>query len=76
MQKANVDAKHIKITVSLLEAAVIHHMRKYNFGTFEIEKKEGEPIFIKTIGSAKLEPIDGIRVPIDHRNIEKKPTVN
>ncbi|PIR72600.1 MAG: hypothetical protein COU42_00750 [Candidatus Nealsonbacteria bacterium CG10_big_fil_rev_8_21_14_0_10_36_24] len=57
--------KEIIIKVSLLEAAMILKLRKYNYGEFKIIKMNGNPTRIVLEGSEMLKASDGMALSLD-----------
>ena len=57
--------KEIIIKVSLLEAAMILKLRKYNYGEFKIIKMNGNPTRIVLEGSEMLKASDGMVLSLD-----------
>jgi len=57
--------KEIIIKVSLLEAAMILKLRKYNYGEFKIIKMNGNPTRIVLEGSEMLKASDGMALALD-----------
>ena len=57
--------KEIIIKVSLLEAAMILKLRKYNYGEFRIIKMNGNPTRIVLEGSEMLKASDGMALSLD-----------
>ena len=57
--------KEIIIKVSLLEAAMILKLRKYNYGEFRIIKMNGNPTRIVLEGSEMLKASDGKALALD-----------
>jgi len=60
--------QRIKIEVSLLEAAMIFQLRKYDYGEFRIIKISGDPIRIIIEGSEILKEADGLQLEFDKKN--------
>ena len=55
----------IRIEVSLLEAAMIIKLRKYDYGDFEIVKIKGDPSRVIFKGSEILKESEGMVLALD-----------
>lgn len=63
--------KEILVKVSLLEAAMLLKLRKYDYGDFRIIKMAGNPTRIIFEGSEMLKESDGIVLSLDDIDKEK-----
>lgn len=53
------DVETVFVRISILEAAMLRVLRQYPYGTFIVEKKKGQPRYVKPQGSEILSENDG-----------------
>lgn len=55
---------YLRVRVSSFEAAMLVHIREYEFGRFEIIKQYGEPRKIKKVGDEILKESDAYKLQV------------
>jgi len=64
--------QYVRVVISILEAALITHLRDFRFGEFKVTKQRGQPVRIEKIGSEVLKERDGYKLQIDSVKIEER----
>jgi hypothetical protein len=63
---------YVKVTLSSFEAALIMKLRKYDWGTFVIQKQNGQPRKCDVQESDFLKESDGIALELINEEFEQK----
>ena len=64
-EELDAEAEMIVVKISILEAAMLRILRQYRFGTFIVEKRRGQPRFVKPQGSELLKEEDGYAFAVE-----------